>query len=59
MGKILGDAPAPAGLTLLTEFPKLPAGGVEAIWGGSTPGPMRAWSSSTCSPKYAATAHPA
>jgi hypothetical protein len=33
MGKILGDAPAPAGLTLLTEFPTLPAGGVEAICG--------------------------
>ncbi|MEU4291059.1 AAA family ATPase [Kribbella sp. NPDC026596] len=33
MGKILGDAPAPAGLTLLTEFPTLPAGGADAIRG--------------------------
>ncbi|TCC10910.1 AAA family ATPase [Kribbella soli] len=33
MGKILGDRPAPAGLTLLTEFPTLPAGGANAIRG--------------------------
>jgi hypothetical protein len=33
MGKILGENPAPAGLTLLTEFPTLPAGGADAIRG--------------------------
>jgi hypothetical protein len=33
MRKILGDQPAPAGLTLLTEFPTLPAGGADAICG--------------------------
>jgi hypothetical protein len=33
MSKILGDQPAPAGLTLLTEFPTLPSGGAEAVGG--------------------------
>ncbi|MFF1822077.1 AAA family ATPase [Kribbella sp. NPDC058245] len=33
MGKILGAEPAPAGLTLLTEFPTLPGGGADAIRG--------------------------
>ncbi|MET9269386.1 AAA family ATPase [Kribbella sp. NPDC003557] len=33
MGKILDGKPAPAGLTLLTEFPTLPAGGADAICG--------------------------
>jgi len=39
MGKILGDQPAPPDLTLLTEFPTLPAGGADAIHGWLTQHP--------------------
>ena len=39
MGKILGPNPAPRDLTLLTECPTLPAGGVDAIAGWLTAHP--------------------
>lgn len=39
MGKVLADAPAPPDLTLLTEFPTLPAGGSDALAGWLTERP--------------------